>query len=666
MRGDKTALFEIAPYFDSQKKVTEYLGYHVLSNSESEIAKRIVLENTLFTRSEMIIHDSTTSKELLRFLSVKLDEISFSQPATSFLITPLESRNVRFEIRNLNTTKRNELNLLAKDLLSQDWAKELNIATFVDLKNPMALLEIASGLFQTRNRFNRYSFNADQYVNLLTLLTNSEIAVESEGRMTWHIDAEYEPEARLNLLIYFSKYYKDYKWDDAAGYFVNVSHSPQPVGQEIELFQLLSSKTDALAINAFVAITTQDSRKVAKLSEEYDRARVDTNFKLPTFPYRFLKQLSLLTEYCRDHSIDYEGTKRLKSQIDSLKSKLSFKDRYALENRMIEQLSTDEITAFEYWSLIDENSWPLTFSAGRIVNKFYSKNWTKITSDRKLLDLFLKKTVLFDNLGIVGLCNNYSNKFIGASPELIDWINSFSSSDPDIQKATSKLGPIFTKNIHSKIIPYRGESNDDFVISDPVKEIKTVISSKVESDDKEAAISKILSHINYDQMANVIRAVQSFSFKSHRSKYSFVDRDFGLVVEGDLEENEFRRSFLEDLSGLTQGQLYTKYLDATGVIYKSTSGDLDYDKIYGILKYDIVTPLAGGGNSKMTNHVYMIIKILELKFQTTLGFAKKLCNSNNMYACHADDRAFAWMDYLQDHDLLMNQPDEPVSISSER
>src|ERR1043165_4918752 len=59
MNGDKSALFEIAHYFDSEKRIVEYLGHHRLETTESSIAKRMVVENTLFTDEEFSITKSS-------------------------------------------------------------------------------------------------------------------------------------------------------------------------------------------------------------------------------------------------------------------------------------------------------------------------------------------------------------------------------------------------------------------------------------------------------------------------------------------------------------------------------------------------------------------------------------------------------------------------------
>src|SRR5690348_4843063 len=101
MNGDKSALFDIAKYFDSKKELTEFLGYHIIQTNESEVAKRITQENCIFTDSEITISSSTTSNEFLSFLNSNKSKIIFSKTANAFIVTPLEERIAKAEFREI-------------------------------------------------------------------------------------------------------------------------------------------------------------------------------------------------------------------------------------------------------------------------------------------------------------------------------------------------------------------------------------------------------------------------------------------------------------------------------------------------------------------------------------------------------------------------------------
>ena len=94
MKGDKSALFDIAKYFDSKNEVTEFLGYHIIHTNESLVAKRIVEENCIFTDSEITIAGNTTSNDFLSFLNAYKDKITFSK-----LWSPSCPNYITFDLR---------------------------------------------------------------------------------------------------------------------------------------------------------------------------------------------------------------------------------------------------------------------------------------------------------------------------------------------------------------------------------------------------------------------------------------------------------------------------------------------------------------------------------------------------------------------------------------
>lgn len=274
--GDKSALSEIAPYFDSKKKVIELLGYHRIETTESAVAKRVVRENSLFTSEEFIITDSSSTKLFTNFLNANKDKVGFSKLATSFLITPLDKRAVAFEIRAISENEKKELQDSANSLLQPRWIKYPKIDSLVKEKSPLALLIISSEFYRFRNRFNEYYYHEEEFINLLKFLTGTEIGVENEKKkISWHIDKDYYSESRLNLLIYFSKFYAQYTWDDRQSVFLKPNSAVKLPKEENILFQLLNNKNDSIAINAFVQLSVCDTEKVSQLINEYEEQQIE-------------------------------------------------------------------------------------------------------------------------------------------------------------------------------------------------------------------------------------------------------------------------------------------------------------------------------------------------------------------------------------------------------
>ena len=663
-KGDYSALTEIAEYFDSKTDLTEYLGYHIINTNESSVSKRIVQENTMFLDSEIIIDSTTTTSDFKKFLTNNQKKIKFSNLANVFLITDFDRRTTDFEIVDLTEFKWSELNAKRNELLSLDWVKENKIDSLVKAKSSLALLKTASVLIKNRNRFDEYDYNEEEVVNLIQLLTKSEIAVPNErGELSYHLEKEFYDEPKINLLIFFANNYKNYEWNESTNVFRNNKLNKKSVDYEKQLFEMLSSENDTIAQNAFISLTKLDPERVSELSDQYRKADISENDNLPTFAFKFLKQLVQLTNYSKKNNINFEGSKKLQNQIELLKTDLSFNERKNLEDRLINELTLDNITSFEYWSLIYESSWELTYSAGRVLDKFYSKNWNNLINNPKHLETYLLKSRLFDDLGIIGFCNNYLVKFRGSSQETKATIQNLISTILKVQSQKEKALTIAEKSIEfnteEKKTWYGNTSKE---IKDFKKSFAEIIQKKQDSTDLEDDISFLLSQIKYNQIGEALNAIENIPIRPYE-KYSFMNRDFGFSYIGSFEEDKTRKEFLANYEKFNELELYKYYLKEVEIDFTDSNNRLDFDKIYEILKYDINTAFAGGGGSTKDNGVYSIIKILELTFKTTLGYPDKLCCSDNMYACNSRGRAREWMNYLEINNHLKKEHNEPVSFA---
>ena len=666
-KGDFQAFLEIGNYFDREKSVTEFLGYHIIHTNESNVSKRIVRENSFFLDSEIIIDSITTTNQFRDFLIQNKKNIVFSELADAFIITPFEKRKTDFQIQELTISKINLLESKKEEVLNLNWVKSNSIDKLIEQKNPKVLLILSSLLLKNRYRFNEYKDNNAEIVNLIRLLTKSNIAVPDEtGKMNLHIEEDFYETSKINLVVFFANNYKKYKWNKAKNCFENTEFNILKTDTENNLFDLLSNENDSVAINSFIQLTQSNTEKVINLAEQFDKANIDFNYELPTFTYRFLKQLVYLTDYCKKKNIDYIGSKELLNSIELLKSDLTFSERRKLEDKLISNLTLNDITAFEYWSFVYEKEWNLTYSAGRILDKFYSKNWLKLIENPLYLETYLLKSKLFDDLGIIGFCNNYLIKFIGTSLQKKNYLNS-------LQTIEEKVNTQIKKGVELSeiLIQYNEPEKKDWYgnIDNEIQDFETSFQKLLkQSDDKEKFeedISFLLSQINYNQIGEALNSIEPLEIDTYKL-YSFMNRDFGLAFIGNFEKPEIRQGFLKNYSQLDEYNLYKHYLLKSEIDFTDSNKNLDFDKIYEILKYDINTALAGGGGSTNDNGVYPVIKLLELHFKTNLNYPKKFCSSNNMYACDSRDRANSWMKYLEVHQYLKRNHNEPVSFAYEK
>ncbi|GGG31077.1 hypothetical protein GCM10011344_34980 [Dokdonia pacifica] len=666
-KGDIGALTEIATYFDSKKEVITHLGYHIIHTDESSEAKRILNENTMFLDTEIRIDTTTTARQFQDFLNKNRDKITFSTLADAFIMTPFEERETKYEITGLTRFKSNELEKKRAELLRLDWVIDHKIDKLIAAKNPQALLKIASLFVKSRYRFNEYKDTHEEMIDLIRLLTNTNISVPNiYNELSFHLENEFYTPSKINLLTFFVNHYKEYTWDDTSQTFKNTMLDIKFIAPEENLFEELQNENDTIALNAFTTLSQLNALKAQPLIDKYSNSGVSNNYELPTFEYRFLKQLVLLTDYCDAKKIDYKGSTQLRDQIALLKTNLTFKERHQLENNIIENLTLEDITAFEYWSLIDEKSWGLTYSAGRILDVFYSRNWQQLINNPTYLETYLLKSKLFDDLGIIGFCNSYLVKFTGASDDITSTLQAFSSSYPKVQSQLKKA-----KEIALKPLVFKEKEKKDWTgisskkVADFQKEFKKIKLANNDSTKYEEDIVSLLSKIKYSQIGEALQAIENIPFKYEYSKYSFMNRDFGFSYIKSFSDQKNREEFLKKYTELTEIQLHTHYAKQAGIDFMTSNNVLDYDKIYDILKFNINNAFVGGGGSTKDNGAYSIIKILELTFTTRLGYPHKLCSSDNMYGCDSRGRATAWMHYLETNGLLKKKHKDPVSFAYE-
>lgn len=666
MNGNKSSLVEISEYLDNETLIQDNLGHHWLESPMWVVAQRLVHENSMFLPSEFTMPDTLRKKAFLDFHESNMKDIYFSELAKAFVITDFKDRSVNFDLVSLTKKRRLELEE-KKDLLMQyNWVTSNGIDTLIEQKNPLALLKISSLLLRGRGRWNSYQWNKLEYIELLQHLTHTIVAVPNEkGELSYQIDADFLPESRINLLIFFAKNYANYSWNEDKSIFENIELSVTSSSKERELFEALNGEGSMNATKAFIELTTSDPETVTRLAVEYEKAGVGHSFFLPTFPYRFLKQMVVLTNYCATNKIDFTGTEQLRKSLTTLRLFTSVQRRFEIENEILSQLTLENVTALEYWSLI-YGGYTLTYSAGRILDKFYSQHWDELNANPKHLELYLKKGTLFDRLGIIGICNLYHLKFLNAPPEIIKSLSKLKPTDLDIQEQITKILTLNKRHIERTEKEEKAWSgNMDYEVLDLEQKLSELIDNVTDSSNTELQLVEILGHINYSQIPIALKALERYPFKYEWKKYRFLEHDFGLIT-GYLQNDTIRQEFLENHSKISEFEFYAYYLSQAGFDFKKIDGslemnNLDYDKIYEMLKYDVVVAFVGGGGGKRNNQVYSLIKLLELTFETQLGYPKKLCNSNGA-ACSSDDRAWEWMVYLKENKLLEKTHDEPVSF----
>lgn len=666
-KGDKNAFFELAPYFDSHKKLIEFLGYHYLETEENYLARRAIRENSIFTKDEISIDSISNSKEYLNFLNKNNNRIKFSPSIDAFYITPINERKELVELRELPRAKLEKLLGKRSEILCKDWIKVKRIDTLLKQNDPECLLKICEEFYRQRDRFNAYNKDQEDFHDLLKILIRKDIgAVAENNNVAWDTnDFNFDNNAILKLLIFFSKNYKNFTWNNSEKHFINTSLKTKSIDQFSDLFENLYNENDTIALSSYIKLTQSDPKRIAELCTEKEKNLINhTNSIIPIFPFRFLKQLALLTEYCKQNQIDFIGSNNLNLSIEKLKVNLSFNERRQFEDELIKNLKFEDITPLEYWSLIYEKESELSKSVSRILDIYYTKKWSQIVNNPEYLKLYLKKALLFSRIGINGDLNYYHIKFTNNGSEGIEVLNKLKSNDPDINDQITRAKKICLEKFQYPIENKKVNSanfNSQYI--NIKNEIGKITLTQKEQDDFESKVVNLMAKIDYKQIPDAIKTLEKINFdeKNYRSKYTFLERDFGFFLIDNWKSQVVRDNFLSVYNSYNEKQLYTFYLDKAEIDYKNVDGSINYDKVFEILKFNIVTPFTG--SQQLDNEVGAIIKLLELEFKTTLGYPNKLCNSAGIYICPPSDRAWEWQKYLEDRHLLKSNHSNIVSFN---
>lgn len=186
------------------------------------------------------------------------------------------------------------------------------------------------------------------------------------------------------------------------------------------------------------------------------------------------------------------------------------------------------------------------------------------------------------------------------------------------------------------------------------------ISLEVPDESKAAIQEQIVARLRFADLVTVAPYLNRLSRKPGYAPTAFLHRDFGLPLYH-LDTNDIAQ-LINNLKTMSEYDVYKFYLQRFGVDFLAEDGTPDYNKIYNILKFEIVAPFTGGG-AQRDYFTYGVIKLLELHFKNRLGFAEKL-NENQTFTMHsATKRASVWMHYLEDNGYVKLDPSIPASFN---
>jgi hypothetical protein len=716
------------------------------------------------------------------------------------------------------------------------WVRENALSDMLATKHPRILFYLATQAFKERNKTVRYGYSSDYFIRVINMIENwtGERVEVQDAAGNFTAEPQKDLAALKNYLVYWATHWEDYEWDEYRNSFSNKKQKLAQKEQYERLFRRFSSTNDSVAVQSYRELTEGDPAEITKLAAKYRGLLRNVNSNLPDFKYKFLEQITQLTEYCRIQKLRYAPTKQEEEIFGQLLDAPTPTIRYVIENKLIKSLTQEQITPFEYWGLLHQSKVATNFSVSRILDYWYSDHWESVLHSPSELKLYLKKSYLLTQTNSSGSATAYAKKIdmrkvdvltrlkqiqqeesdenILAAIHLIltptkkEEENSNQTAIPDDKNITSLVAQLASNQILSieqlnavtqsnaykpayreaclkalalvspvedifqlKILPrlsiQKGELSyiekltfvikdlDDFprivdvdnpsvlfsfimsraqnatidelgsllnntfraswfanyltsgtfeatqatvlkttlerylneseLISEfeeqatarniaqlegynkPIEERLQIAFNTTNDDDTKLKImNEIIARISYREISKVLPFVLQMEALSGKTTIAFLHEDFGIPIF-EFDNEKAIQDFLQRHKTLTERELYTVYLQKYGADFQKNNGDLDYDKIYNILKFDLVTPYTGASGNRRDDYVYGIIKVLELSLNERLGFHPKLNESQIFYSFNAAKRAHAWMNYLKEKKLInLEKHNEVMSFNN--
>ncbi len=316
----------------------------------------------------------------------------------------------------------------------RQWLIHNAVDDLLKTTHPRALFYLAALGFKNEHQFPSHRYNLEGAINVINRITHLEVGVENgSGQIGFSNNNFASYLWQVNYLTYWAIHYEEYEWDASRDKFVNKFQALEKIQHYERLFRRLNSRNDSVAMASFKQLTEGEPAEIVALANKYRQMFRSYNHKLPPFKYKYLEQLALLTQFCREQGIRYEPDNKLEKLLDKLQLTQQHSDRYHMENTIVQQLQPHDVTPLEYWACLNQDNKEVNFSIGRILDIYYSRHWPDLLADDEQLRLYLKKASLLKGIGVIGVCNNYLNKFDLNNPAVKKRLKAINQNETDQQ-----------------------------------------------------------------------------------------------------------------------------------------------------------------------------------------------------------------------------------------
>ncbi|MFK8006953.1 MAG: hypothetical protein AB8H03_11300 [Saprospiraceae bacterium] len=424
-----------------------------LSHALQDYPTRATLEEILINVQSGFLPFKEGKNILARLTNHSMAEVDDAQSGIEYFVNLLDSLETMENIRYMGYEKIFNFNrfIFPHDVdyfgrivfLANDypWMKKNAIHDLMKTEHKRAYLYLAADFFKNHLAKSKNEvqpiISSKEYEDFFIESNQLVIKVLGDNKKYKNIFEEIQSSGckdevlKQNFLLYWLTHHEDFEWNQNYALYLNKHETLEKTENLEKHFRRLVSTNNEAAMESFQQLTVGAPTEVMNLSNKYRQLLRTYNKTLPNIRHLYLEQLAALTDFCRNNDIDYEPGSRLRQKLDQLRNDIPASERYDLENRIINSLEIQEVTAIEYYACLHENNSNFTFSIGRILDYFYSQHWEVVVQNDSQLRLYLKKAALYKRIGTIGSCNVYLNKLESKSRELNKRLNDLLEVEPD-------------------------------------------------------------------------------------------------------------------------------------------------------------------------------------------------------------------------------------------
>jgi hypothetical protein len=174
-------------------------------------------------------------------------------------------------------------------------------------------------------------------------------------------------------------------------------------------------------------------------------------------------------------------------------------------------------------------------------------------------------------------------------------------------------------------------------------QITAIMSSAIDDNLKDKLLGELLARLDYKEIGTI---AQQIPLEKMEIFTQMLQQDFGIPIF-ELPQAAMRDTLVARHARLSPFQLYQTYLSDFGLSLSDIKENLDIEKILTVLDHDLTMPFSDESAEMRAWHVYGVVKLLEAKYNTTLGFHAKLNENQTFYFYSPAKRVAAWKVFLR-------------------